>query len=104
MSTKQLETNNASLPSFATGILCFILSLLSYSQRYSVAAVLFGAHFFFGVPLTGDDSLKLLFVGLGSLVGLLMSLALIAAGAIVFARASKPENGTEGATTIPTHR
>lgn len=102
MYTSRRENNNASVTLFAAGIPCLLLSLLVYTQRHMVAAILLGARFLFGMPLTGDDSLKLLFVGFGSLVGTLMGLALIVAGAIVFARTSRAQNESEGATTIPT--
>lgn len=103
MSTNGRNSNPA-VTLFAFGIPCLLASLLVYSQRHLMAASLFGARFLFGVPLTGDDSLKLLFVGFGSMVGILMSLALIVAGVIAFARSSQVRSGSEPAATLPTHR
>ncbi len=103
MSKNPRDLTRASLTLFATGIPCFLVSLIILGQRHAVAAMFFGARFLFSVPLTEDDSLKLLFVTCGSLIGSGMGLVLIGAGVIVFARASRVISST-GVPPVPTNR
>jgi hypothetical protein len=104
VSTNQHPPASAGMALGASGIGCLVMSLMIYSQRQFFAALLFGAHFLFGIPLTGDDSLKLLFVGLGSLVGVVSGFVLVIAGVIVFARAPRLASGSEGVVDLPTAR
>lgn len=104
MHTQQREPGNASLALFASGIPCLIVSLIVLSQRKAVAAIFFGAHFLLGMPLTGDDSLKVLFVGFASMIGIAMGVILIAAAAMVLGKATRAQASPRAATTIPTDR
>lgn len=104
MSTNPHRSNNAGVILLAVGIPCLLLSLMVLSHRQAVTAILFGVHFFFGVPVTAAGSMALLFVTLGGVIGLLMSLTLIAVGVVYAARSSKLQSGAGGAEGIPTPR
>jgi hypothetical protein len=104
MSLNQRDSSIASVALLAIGLLSLLLSLIALGQGRTVAALLLGARFLFDVPYSASDSLKLLFVGFGSGVGILMSLVLIVAGGVVLSRASRAQNGPAGAETFPTHR
>jgi hypothetical protein len=104
MSTNQRRFNDAGVILLAVGIPCLLLSLIMLSQRQTVAALLFGAHFFFGIPVTASDSMALVFATIGGVAGMLMSLALVVTGVIYAARGPKPQSGPGGTEAIPTPR
>ena len=104
MPLNQHESTRASLILLAVGIPCLLLSGIILSQRYDVAALVLGARFLFSLPFSSADSLKLLFVELVSVAGLLMSLTLIVAGVAVFARSSRAPIASEAVDAMATPR
>lgn len=103
MST-QRESNRAGPILLAVGIPCLLLSLIVFSQRQDLATFLMGARFLFGMPLASTDALKLYFVCMASVIGLLMSLTLIVSGIVVFLRSPRVQSGPEDASAMPTLR
>lgn len=86
-----------------TGGLCTLFGLFMYAQRAGFAGLFLSAQFLFGIPYSGSDAFKVLVVAIGSLITVLMGLALLAVGVVLFLKASAPLGGASpNDTATPT--
>ncbi|HET9228450.1 MAG TPA: hypothetical protein VFR31_17370 [Thermoanaerobaculia bacterium] len=83
------------------GALCVLFGIFLYSQRVGLAEVVLGAHFWFGIPVSSADSLKLLVTGIGTSALTLKGFVIGAVGLVLF---SKNGAVTSDRTATPTPR
>lgn len=76
-----------------TGGLCVLSGLFLFNYRLGFAQFFLGAHSFFGMPVTSGDGLKVLVVGLGSAVVVMMGVVIGVAGLVVYSKASAGQSG-----------
>ena len=81
------------------GALCVLFGLFLYSQRLGVAETFLGAHFLFGIPITGADALKVLVAGIGAAALALKGIVIGGVGLILFSKnGSVPSEPTAAPT------
>jgi hypothetical protein len=88
MSTTQQPQANKSMVLFVVGALTTLFGLFMYAHRVDFAEFFLGAHLLFGLPLTGGDAFKVLFMAAGSGVITLMGIIIVVAGIVVFSKTS----------------
>jgi ABC-type uncharacterized transport system permease subunit len=98
MSDIQRQQAHSSKILLIAGSLCALFGLFMFAQRQGLASFFFGAHFLFGIPLTGGDALKVNMMALSSVVTVLMGLVILAVGMVLFLKSAQPHRDTTATT------
>jgi hypothetical protein len=84
------------------GVFCAALGFLAYGSRQAIAATFLGADFLFGVPVTRDDSWKVLLVGGESILAILGGVLLILSGLVIaWIRVQRAQGAERSAAPVP---
>lgn len=87
------------------GILLIAFGFFAYGQRQAIAALIFGADFLFGIPVTKNDAWQAQFVGGESILAIVGGVLLIISGTVIARiRMRRAQNAQPGSSPVPTFR
>ena len=86
------------------GGFCVLLGLFLFSHRLGLAQIFLGAHYWFGVPVSSGDALKVLVVAVGTSFIVIKGIVIAAVGLVMFSKSSAQSEAAPGTTAASTHR
>jgi len=94
MSEVQKSSNGGNLILLGAGILCLLCGFALISDGTSFASMFLGARFWFGIPLSNADRMKVLFIEGGGLLAAGQGAALFFVGLFRLVRNEAPQGAT----------